>query len=255
MKVSIIVTVYNSENTIERTIQSIKEQSYKNIEIVFIDNNSTDKSLEIINKYIEDSDILISEPDNGLYDALNKGIKNSSGDIISMLHSDDFYPNDNVIFEYITIFEKKNISIAYGNVDFISKKNKIVRKYKSGNLSINQLAWGRMPAHSTMFIKRRIYETYGLYKNDFKICGDYEFMCRIVKQGNFNFYYLDKVTCLMQIGGLSTQGISSTIIINKEIYKSLKINNIYSNYLMIYSKYIFKILEFVFYNKKNVNKE
>lgn len=246
MKVSIIIAVNNSARTIERAIKSIRKQSYKDIEIIFINNNSSDNSLNIINQNINKGDIVISEPDNGLYNAINKGIKTSSGDIIGILHSDDFYPHKSVISEYIELFKQKNVSIVYGDVNFVSNKeaNKIVRKYKSGNLSIKRLAWGWMPAHPSMFMKREIYDFYGLYDENYKICGDYEFICRIVKDGNFNYYYLKKVTCLMQVGGISTQGIRSTFIINNEIYESLKANNIYSNYFMLYLKYLLKIFEY-----------
>ena len=246
MKVSIIIAVNNSARTIERAIKSIRKQTYKDIEIIFINNNSSDNSLNIINQNTNKGDIVVSEPDNGLYNAINKGIKISSGDIIGVLHSDDLYPNKSGISEYIELFKQKNVSIVYGDVNFVSKKdeNKIVRKYKSGNLSIKRLAWGRMPAHPAMFIKREIYDFYGLYKENYLICGDYEFICRIAKDGNFNYYYLKKVTYLMQVGGISTQGIRSTFIINKEIYKSLKANNIYSNYFMLYSKYFIKIFEY-----------
>ena len=247
MKVSIIIAVNNSARTIERAIKSIRKQSYKDIEIIFINNNSSDNSLNIINQNINKGDIVVSEPDNGLYNAINKGIKISSGDIIGVLHSDDLYPHKNVISEYIELFKQKNVSIVYGDVNFVSKKdeNKIVRKYKSGNLSIKRLAWGWMPAHPSMFIKREIYDFYGLYEENYRICGDYEFICRIVKDGNFDYYYLKKVTCLMQFGGISTQGIRSTFIINNEIYKSLKANNIYSNYFMLYLKYLLKIFEYI----------
>ena len=247
MKVSIIIAVSNSAKTLERTIRNIRLQSYKNVELVFIDNNSKDGSKDIISKYLQNCDVFISERDEGLYDALNKGIDRSSGELITILHSDNIYPNTETIKNMVESFLRLEVDIIYGDMNYFSSKdhNKILRKYKSGNFSKTRLAWGFMPGHPSMFIKRVIYESYGMYNKEYKICADYEFLCRIINKNNIKVHYERSVISLIQAGGISNRSLISNYLINKEMLKALRENNIYSNYFMLYSKYLVKIFEFI----------
>lgn len=156
MKISIITAVFNRQDTILRAIQSIKNQTYENIEIIVVDGGSTDNTVNIARTLLSDKDVIISEQDSGIYDALNKGIDASSGDVIGFLHSDDFYNDNNVISKASKCFANENCDVVYGNAAFFKKDNpnKTIRKYKSDELSIRNLAWGKMPAHTSMFLKK-----------------------------------------------------------------------------------------------------
>lgn len=173
MKISLIVAVYNRDDCILRALNSIKSQTYKDIEIVVIDGASSDNTIEIAKSVLSENDIFISEKDSGIYDALNKGIKNSSGDIIGFLHSDDLYYDNNVISKIQDFFYKdSSLDIVFGNATFFKKgmTNKIIRNYQSDNLSIKNLAWGKMPAHTAMFFKKKLFQNYGMFNIRYEIC-------------------------------------------------------------------------------------
>ena len=246
-KISIITAVYNRQETIGRSLQSIKDQTYENTEIVLIDGASTDNTKEIAKKYITEKDMFLSEPDSGIYDALNKGLKFSSGDVIGFLHSDDFYSDSKVISKVMDIFLNEDVDVVYGDICFFKSNNpqKVVRKYNSCNLSRKNLAWGKMPAHPAIFIRKKIYDSIGAFNLNYKIAADYEFLCRLVKYRNLKAKYLSIEMIKMQLGGASTAGIKNTILINQEVLKALKNNGIYSNIFMVLSKYPYKILEFL----------
>jgi glycosyltransferase involved in cell wall biosynthesis len=246
LQVSVIMTTYNRASTVARAIKSLKNQTYCNIQIVVIDGNSTDNTLSIIKPMLNDKDILLSEPDKGIYDALNKGLALAKGDIIAFLHSDDLYYDDNIISTVVDAFSNVDVDVVYGDVLFFSGKNvdKPVRKYRSDKLLKKNLAWGKMPAHPAMFIKRKVYEKIGYFETDFMIAADYEFMCRLVNYINLKSVYLPYMFVRMQLGGISTGGFKNTILLNKEVLRALYKNNIYSNIFMLLSKYPLKILQF-----------
>jgi glycosyltransferase len=247
MKISIITAVFNNEKTVARSLLSIKEQNFENIELIIIDGNSSDKSVSIINEIVKQDDIFISEPDNGIYDALNKGLSYATGDIIAFLHADDLYSDPACISQVVKIFKKKNVDIVYGDAAYFkeNKISKISRKYKSDKFSKRNLAWGKMPVHPSMFIKRSVYEKHGFFRTDLTIAGDYDFLCRII-DSNYATYYLPKTFVLMQLGGISTKRtLKNIILINKEIIIALRDNNIYSNIFMVLSRYFFKIQQLI----------
>jgi glycosyltransferase involved in cell wall biosynthesis len=247
LKFSIITAVYNRCNTIERALDSVQNQDYSNIESVVIDGNSNDGSLEIIKSKISEKDVLISEPDKGIYDALNKGIKNSTGEIVAFMHSDDFYHGNNIISQVASIFENNKVDVVYGDATFFLKNNSknLIRSYISGDYSKKRLAWGFMPAHPSMFVRRNIYDEVGYFKTSYKIAADYEFLCRLISRKKLKLYYLKKKLVSMQIGGISTSGLRNTIILNKEVKRACLENGIYTNYLMLISKYPAKMLGFL----------
>ncbi len=247
MQISIIVATYNRATTIARCLSSIRQQSYKNIQIVVIDGNSSDQTLPIVKPFIGKNDVLICEDDEGIYDAINKGIAQASGQIIAFLHSDDMYADNEVIEKIMQKFnENKDIDIVYGDVEHFLPKSpsKIVRRYKSSQLSLRNLSWGKMPAHPAIFIHKSVYDEIGLFKIEYKIAADYEFLCRLVKKEKYKSIYWAKTLVLMQIGGASTSGFLASLKLNVEVLKALKQNNIYSNPFMVLSKYPSKILEF-----------
>lgn len=247
-KVNVITASYNRSRSIERALLSVKSQTYKDIQAIIIDGASTDDSVLKAEAVLDDNDIIISEPDKGIYDALNKGIALSTGDIIGFLHSDDLYFNDKVISKVVDVFEDDSVDVVYGDAYFFSgqdfMKNK--RKYRSSKLSLKNLAWGKMPAHPSIFIRREIYDEVGCFETNFKIAADYEFLCRLVKYPNLKSIYLPEPLVRMQMGGASTGGIYNTIILNKEVLRAIKKNNIYTNLFMLLSKYPSKIMEYFF---------
>jgi glycosyltransferase involved in cell wall biosynthesis len=247
IKISIISAVYNRIDTIARAINSVHAQDYGNIEHVIVDGQSSDGTLSIIKNMLDSRSVLISEPDDGIYDALNKGLLRSTGDVIGFMHSDDLYYNTAILSDVSRIFSNLDVDIVYGDAVFFAKDkpDQIVRKYHSGIFSVKRLAWGWMPSHPSMFIHKRVYEKNGLFKTNYKIAADYEFLCRIMSRADLKIFYVREVFVKMQIGGASTGGISSTLQLNKEVLRACRENHIYSNMLMILSKYPAKMLQYM----------
>ena len=223
MKVSIITSVFNNEKHIEDAINSVLSQTYSNIEYIIIDGNSKDNTKKIIEKYLDKIDIFVSEPDRGIYDGLNKGILKATGDIIGFLHSDDIYYDNRVIEKVVKAFEK-NTDGVYGDLVYI-KDDKVIRYWRSGEFNINKLKKGWMPPHPTLFLKKSIYEKYGLFDLNFKIAGDYDFILRILKN-NINLKYIPEILYKMRIGGASNKNIKNIIQKSKEDLKALRKNEI-----------------------------
>ena len=246
-RVSIIMATYNRASTVVRAIMSIEDQSYPDIQLIVVDGASDDDTVSLVEPLLGDGDVLISEPDKGIYDALNKGLKLATGEIIAFLHSDDLYSNVDVISKVVEQFSDDSIDAVYGDVSFfpIEDDKKITRIYRSDKLSKKNLAWGKMPAHPAMFIRRRVYNRIGGFETDFKIAADYEFLCRMVQYPNLKALHLDSVLVRMQTGGASTGGFRSTILLNKEVMRALRNNRIFTNIFMILSKYPSKLLEFL----------
>lgn len=245
MKVSIITVALNNAEYIETCIQSVLNQDYENIEYFVIDGGSTDGTVDIIKKYEDKITTWISEPDNGIYDAINKGINMSSGDVIGFLHSDDLYVDQQVISNIVGAFSKYKVDSVYADLVYVERDNpqKVVRYYDSSVFHISQFAYGWMPAHPTCFIKKNIYTEYGLYKTDYIIAADYELLTRFYWKHGVSSRYLPKVMIKMRSGGLSTRNLRSNIILNREIVRACRENGIKTNIFKVYSKYFKKILQ------------
>ena len=221
MKVSVITATYNRDATIVRAISSVKSQIYTDIQVIVIDGASQDDTISLVSPMLDDKDILQSEPDQGIYDALNKGLDLADGEIVAFLHSDDLYFDNNVISKVVEIFSDDSVDVVYGDVCFFSGSSvtKTKRRYRSDKLSERNLAWGKMPAHPAIFIRRQIYEEIGYFETDFQIAADYEFLCRLVQYANLKSVYLSSVLVRMELGGASTGGVSNTILLNKEVFR------------------------------------
>jgi glycosyltransferase len=245
MKISVITAVYNRKRTITRAILSVKKQTYSNIELIIIDGGSTDGTLDILKELINENDILVSEKDHGIYDALNKGIRNATGEIICFLHSDDLFENNNVLFRINQLFNIHHVDIVYGNVTFFKKEfeNNIVRKYTSPNFTKKNLSLGLMPAHPAMFVKKTVFQKHGLFDIKYKIAGDFDWLCKIIQDENLKSFQINENFIKMQYGGASTNGIKSLILLNKEVMSSLRANKLKSSYFNLFFKYFKKILE------------
>ncbi len=245
MKVSIITVTYNSSNTIERTINSVLDQNYQNIEYIIIDGGSTDNTIQIINKYRNRISKIVSEKDKGIYDAMNKGVYFANGDLICFLNSDDIYFDNNIINIVVQEFINNNIDLVYGDVVFFKKNiNKFTRYYSSKIFNLKMLKYGIMPAHQSMFIKKDIFDKFGNFSIKYKIAGDFDWVLRVFKNNTIKSKYLNKVLIKMQYGGVSTSGLKSKLLINSETLVSCRENGIKTNYLLLLLKYLFKIFQY-----------
>lgn len=245
MKVSIITVALNNAEYIEACIQSVINQDYKNIEHIVIDGGSTDGTIDVIKQYEDKIKVCISEPDDGVYDAINKGICISSGDIIGILHSDDIYIDEHVISNVVREFSKDNVDSVYADLVYVERNNlkNVVRYYDSSVFEISKFVYGWMPAHPTCFIKKDIYEKYGFYKTDYIIAADYELLVRFYAKHGVSYSYLPKVIVKMRRGGLSTRNFKSNVILNKEIVRACRENGIETNIFKVYSKYFVKLAQ------------
>lgn len=247
MNISIITAVFNRSSTIVKAVKSVQQQTHPEVEHVVIDGASTDGTLQLLHECLHDDAILVSELDCGMYDAINKGIVRSSGEIIGLMHSDDVYANKHVLADVADIFADPEIDAVYGDVAFFrpSTPGKLVRRYRSDLFNPERLAWGWVPAHTALFLRRRVFEQYGFYKINYKIASDYEFMARIFRSKVIRSKYLPNVLVHMRIGGVSTGGWRNTVLLNQEVLRACRENGIKTNMLKILSKYPLKIMEFL----------
>jgi len=230
MKVSIITATYNSAHGIEACLDSILSQDYKNIECLVIDGKSIDQTIEIVlEKQKKHSSInMVSEPDKGIYDALNKGVNLASGDIIGFVHSDDLLASSSIISEIVGKIKDEELDGVYGNLQYVNKNNitKIVRLWKSRGFDPDLLRRGWMPPHPTLFLRKKVYEKHGRFDLAYKIAADYDFMIRILKDKTLKFGYLPKVITKMRVGGASNRSIKNIIKKSIEDYRAIRSNNI-----------------------------
>lgn len=247
MKVSIVTACYNSVRTIGASLDSVASQSYPAIEHLVVDGGSTDGTLELVRSRGSRVARLIEGPDRGIYDALNKGVAAASGDIVAFLHSDDLYPGSGVIEEVVRRMSEESLAALYGDVAFVRRDDldRVVRVYSSRHFRPSRLAWGWMPAHPALFVSKALFEKYGPFKIDYAIAGDFEFVARIFARPAFRYAYLPKVLVKMRLGGASTRGLRSTLVLNREVLRACRENGIPTNYLKILSKYPAKLLEFL----------
>jgi glycosyltransferase involved in cell wall biosynthesis len=228
LKVSIITVCYNSEKTIETTIQSVTSQDYANIEYIIVDGNSSDHTMGVVDRYKKNINKIVSEPDRGIYDAMNKGIKMAEGDVIGILNSDDIFVSNTIISEIVKAFENDTeIAAVYGNIDFFKDEltKKVVRTWITKPYYPKFFDEGEVPPHPSLFVRKAVYDKIGTYFPDFKISSDYEFMFRAFKVHNYKPYYLDRFIVNMKIGGESTKSFKNILIGNKEVRVAWKMNN------------------------------
>ena len=244
MKVSIITATYNSAKSITSSLNSIFNQDYKDIECIIIDGDSKDETISIIKTYQrKDLNItLVSEADNGIYDALNKGIKLATGDLIGFVHSDDKLASPHIISELVIAIKKTQASGIYGDLQYVSKldTSKLIRNWKSCVFSKSLLKKGWMPPHPTLFLKKEVYQKHGNFNQNYKISADYDFMLRVLKDNTLRFVYLPKVIIKMRVGGASNKNLKNIIQKTKEDYKAItsnKIGNWGTLFLKNYTKF------------------
>lgn len=251
MKISLITITYNSDKTLTDTIHSVITQTYSDIEYIIVDGGSKDNTISIIKKYellFKGRMKWISEPDNGLYDAMNKGVQMATGNIIGILNSDDFFTSNHILKEIANTFKKeKNLDAIYGDIHFVHPNNlqKCVRYYSSKIFKRSLMRLGFMPAHPSFYLRKECFEKYGLYKTDYKVAADFEFLLRIIYKAKIKTKYLPIDMVTMRTGGASTSGIKSHIRIMKEHLRAFKENDIYTNAGLLSLRYFYKIGEII----------
>ena len=222
MNISIITCSYNSINTIDDTIKSVLSQKDASIEYIIVDGLSNDGTVDIIKKYYGKIYKFISEKDSGIYDAMNKGIKLSDGDIIGFLNADDVYYDESVISKVVKVFESLKVDSVYGDLIYISGDNdKIKRYWKSGDYDINNFKKGWMPPHPAFFVRRGIYDKYGGFNESYRISADYDLMVRLLYKNKISTFYLPEIIVKMRTGGVSNK-ISQTVTRLREDYEIMK---------------------------------
>jgi len=245
MKISIITVCYNSAKTIEKTFESVQSQTYHNIEYIVIDGKSKDGTLDIMNDYKSIITKYISEPDKGLYDAMNRGIELATGDLVGILNSDDVF-TDHTILEKIARFHTENdIEASVGNIIKVNEEGEFIRNYSAENWNPEKLKIGFMPPHPAIFFNRNLYEKYGQYHLDFTIAADYELITRFFLKHKISWKFSDITTTHMLIGGISSSGVGTYQLISKEIKKALIRNNIKFSYVKVQLRGFWKITEFL----------
>lgn len=248
MKVSIITATYNSAATLEDTIKSVLQQTYSNIEYIIIDGASKDNTLDIVKQYepqFGERLKWLSENDSGIYDAMNKGIKMATGEIVGILNSDDYFTSPDVIERMVATFDDQSLDAVYGDIHFIrdGKPEKCVRYYSSKRFRPFWLRFGFMPAHPSFYCRREVFEKAGLYKIDYKIGSDYEMMVRLFMVHKIRAKYLPLDFVTMRTGGASTRNVKSRLQLIKDDVRGCRENGFYTNPLMISMKYLYKIFE------------
>jgi glycosyltransferase involved in cell wall biosynthesis len=247
MRVSVITVSYNSAATIGETLTSVAAQTWPDVEHIVVDGASTDGTLAVVERLGGHVARVVSERDRGIYDAMNKGIAIATGEIICFLNADDHYANANVLDMVTHAMAAGDLDAALGDVEFFVDTNprRFTRRYRSSRFRPDRLAWGWMPAHPALFVRRRVFDRVGSFAIDYKIAGDYEWIARAFHQGTLEFQWLPAVLVHMQAGGISTRGWQSTLLLNREVMRACRTNGISTNWFKLLSKYPAKLLEFV----------
>ena len=224
IKISVITVCHNSSETIRETIKSVLSQKNSVIEYIILDAASNDGTMQIVSEYNDSIDIIISEPDRGIYDGMNKGIKAASGDIIGFLNSDDFYTSSSVLEKVTEVFNNPTIMACFGDLCYVDRYDvsKIVRHWKSSRFVPGLFSKGWCPPHPTFFVRRVIYERYGGFDLSYKIAADVELMMRFLEIYSIPVIYIPEILVHMRMGGETNKNIKNVFLQNQEIWSALK---------------------------------
>jgi len=247
LKVSILTVVYNGAATIAHCIDSVLAQDYPNVEYIVVDGNSKDGTQEIVRSYGDKIARFLSEPDAGIYDAMNKGIQLATGDVVGILNADDFYAYPSVISEVASLLSAADVDASYGDLEYIdaSDATLVRRKWVSGAYKVGAFLNGWMPPHPTFFVKKKVYEAYGHFRLDLGSAADYELMLRFIHREKIRLAYLPKVLVKMRAGGVSNSTFKNRIAANRNDRMAWKINNLRPRFYTLWLKPFRKILQFI----------
>jgi glycosyltransferase involved in cell wall biosynthesis len=247
LRTTVITVCRNSAATIEDAIRSVASQTHPDIEHIVIDGASTDGTLDLIERHRDRIAKVVSEPDRGIYDAMNKGVSIASGDVICFLNSDDVYANSAVISNVVDCLERNNLDVVYGDVEFFKDETPgiALRRYRSNRFRPDRIAWGWMPAHPALFVRRHVFDQYGGFRINYRIAGDFEFVARVFHRDTLRYCYLPEVLVRMRMHGISTGGWRNTLLLNREVLRACRENGVPTNIFKILSKYPAKLLEYL----------
>jgi len=245
MKISIITVCFNSQQTIRATIKSVLSQSYKQVEYIIIDGASTDNTVKIIKEFSNSIDVFVSESDAGIYDAINKGISKSSGDVVGLLHADDVFDNKSVIDNVMGLFDE-NVDMIYGDINYVDRNDiyRVIRRWKSDSYKKGKFKWGWMPPHTGFFMKKSCYLKHGLYNLSLGSSADYELMLRMFELYNLKSKYIPLNITNMRVGGVSNSSFKNRWQANRNDKKSWKINGLKPFWFTLLIKPFIKIKQF-----------
>jgi glycosyltransferase involved in cell wall biosynthesis len=246
LRISIITVTYNSAATLKDTLESVRSQDHPDIEHVLVDGASTDGTVDIIKAYPH-VQRWVSEKDKGLYDAINKGIAMATGDVVGILNSDDFFPNNHVVSLIAKTFLEKKVDAVYGDIAFVRPGNldKIIRLYSSKKFTPRKFGFGYMPAHPSFYAKKSCYDALGVYQLGYKIAADYELLMRFMYKHRITNTYIPEILVYMRTGGVSNKNFFSRYTLNKEIIRACKENGVHTNMAVLSFKYLNKVFEYI----------
>jgi len=228
MKISLVTVTYNAAKTLSNCLDSVSAQRGVDVEHILIDGASTDETLAVVEAYSESLAQVISEPDEGIYHAMNKGLQMATGEIVGILNADDFYTDEKVLSNVLHVFEDHKIDACYGDLRYVDKYNpsKVVRLWRSGEFFPEKFYWGWMPPHPTFFVRRSVYERYGLFNTDMGSAADYELMLRFLLRYRITVAYIPKILVNMRMGGVSNAKLRNRLRANRLDRKAWLINGI-----------------------------
>ena len=247
MKISIITIAYNSAETIEDTIQSVISQDYTDVEYIIIDGASKDATMDVVDRYRDQIAVVVSEPDQGIYDAMNKGVARATGEIVGILNSDDFYADNTVLSNVVARFNESGAEAVYADLVYVERDNpdKVVRYWKSKPYKPGMFRKGWMPAHPTFFLKNECYRTHGTYSTELRSAADYELMLRMLEKHKISAVHLPRVLTKMRVGGQSNVSLKNRIRANKEDRRAWKMNGLTPAWYTLTVKPLSKLSQFI----------
>lgn len=246
MTISIITATYNSAQTVADTLTCMSRQGYRSIEHIIVDGASKDNTLEIVGRFPHVARV-VSEKDNGIYDAMNKGIGLATGEVVGILNSDDVYTDEEVVAKVMSAFEDPSVDAVYGDLQYVSKDNldKVVRTWRSGRFSKEKFYYGWMPPHPTFFVRRSVYDKVGLFNCALRSAADYELMLRILVKYDHKVCYISQVLVKMRTGGMSNASLQNRWRANREDRKAWDLNGLKPHFFTVPFKPLRKIFQFL----------
>ncbi|RYE37227.1 MAG: glycosyltransferase [Sphingobacteriaceae bacterium] len=244
MKVSVITVCYNAVSTIEASILSLLNQDYENLEYLVIDGGSTDGTIDVIKRYLPQIAHFVSEPDQGMYDAINKGIALAGGEVIGLLHANDCLADQHIISTVVQAFNRAKADAVYGNLNFYSETGRLVRKWKSAACNRLLLEMGWMPPHPTVYIKKNVFLKYGNFRLDFSTAADYELILRFFYRHKIKTVHVNQVFVKMLTGGISNKNIFNHVSGNVNDFKAMKLHDLHAPFIAVFLKPLQKLLQY-----------
>lgn len=246
MKISVVTAVYNRAGTIGDAIHSVRAQTYSNVEHIIQDGGSTDGTIEIIHQIVNDNENVVSGKDFGIYDAINRGILRTTGDVVGLMHSDDLFAHDCVLAKVASAFEGLDVDGVYGDLEYVDAVDtaRVVRYWRSGEYHPSLLKRGWMPPHPTVYLRRDVFERFGLYDTSFQIAADYDAMLRYLAKGHIKLAYIPEVLVKMRLGGESNRSLARILQKSREDLRALRMNGV-GGWAGLASKNLSKVSQFI----------